>query len=125
MTKTLLYQAPLCFGRHVEPLVPALFVVVSTHWALVVGYGPFSLCIIHKESMYSSSGDIDRLMIITRICCPCFLKLVIPILNRKAFWVVYNDLIRSCNQHSLFQRSDQVQLVFLKKSFNLFVSLYQ
>jgi hypothetical protein len=28
----------------------------------VVGYGPFSLCIIDKEGLCPSSGDINRLM---------------------------------------------------------------
>jgi hypothetical protein len=28
----------------------------------VVGYGPFSLCVIHKEGLCPSSGDINRLM---------------------------------------------------------------
>jgi hypothetical protein len=31
VTKNSLSRAPLCFGRHVEPLVPAVFAVVSTH----------------------------------------------------------------------------------------------
>jgi hypothetical protein len=31
VTKNLLSQAPPCFGRHVNPLVPAAFAVVSTH----------------------------------------------------------------------------------------------
>jgi hypothetical protein len=31
VTKNLLYQAPPCFGRHVMPVVPAAFAVVSTH----------------------------------------------------------------------------------------------
>jgi hypothetical protein len=34
----------------------------NTHWARVVGYGPFSLCVIHKEGLCSSSGDFNRLM---------------------------------------------------------------
>jgi hypothetical protein len=29
--KNLLSRAPPCFGRHVKPLVPAAFAVVSTH----------------------------------------------------------------------------------------------
>jgi hypothetical protein len=33
----------------------------NPHWARVVGYGPFS-CIIHKEGLCPSSGDINRLM---------------------------------------------------------------
>jgi hypothetical protein len=43
VTKNLLSRGPPCFERHVKPLVPAAFAVVSTrqpHWARVVGYGP-------------------------------------------------------------------------------------
>jgi hypothetical protein len=31
VTEKLLSRAPPCFGRHVKPLVPAAFAVVSTH----------------------------------------------------------------------------------------------
>jgi hypothetical protein len=34
----------------------------NPHWARVVGYGAFSLCIIHKEGVCPSSGDINGLM---------------------------------------------------------------
>jgi hypothetical protein len=34
----------------------------NPHWARVVGYGPFSLWLIHKEGLCPSSGDINRLM---------------------------------------------------------------
>jgi hypothetical protein len=51
-----------CFGRHVKPLVQAAFSVVSTHQPALVSYGPFSLCVIHKEGLCPSSGDINRLM---------------------------------------------------------------
>jgi hypothetical protein len=34
-------------------------------WARV-GYGPFSLCVIHKEGLFSSSGDINRLVMIKK-----------------------------------------------------------
>jgi hypothetical protein len=30
----------------------------NTQWARVVGYGPFFLCIIHKEGLCPSSGNI-------------------------------------------------------------------
>jgi hypothetical protein len=60
-TKNLLSRAPLCFGRHVKPLVPAAFAVVSTHQP-ALGYGPFSVCVIHKEGICPSSGDINGLM---------------------------------------------------------------
>jgi hypothetical protein len=33
----------------------------------VVGYGPFSLSVIHKEGLCPSSGDINRLMMIVTI----------------------------------------------------------
>jgi hypothetical protein len=69
VTKNLLSRAPPCFGRHVKPLVPAAFAVVSTNpkWARVVGYCPFSLCVIHKEGLCPSSGDINRLMMMMNI----------------------------------------------------------
>jgi hypothetical protein len=37
--------------------------LTNPHWARVVGYGPFSLCVIHKEGLCPSSGDINRLMV--------------------------------------------------------------
>jgi hypothetical protein len=61
VTKNLLSRAPPSFGRHVKPLVLAAFAVVSPHQpalARVVGYGPFSLCVIRKESLCPSSGGI-------------------------------------------------------------------
>jgi hypothetical protein len=39
---------------HLQLLVPA-----NPHWARVVGYGPLSLCVIHKEGLCPSSGDIN------------------------------------------------------------------
>jgi hypothetical protein len=35
--KNLFYQTPSCFGRHVKPLIPAAFAVVSTH---LIALGP-------------------------------------------------------------------------------------
>jgi hypothetical protein len=37
----------------------------NPHWARVVGYGPLSLCVIRKEGLFPSSGDIDRLMMMS------------------------------------------------------------
>jgi hypothetical protein len=37
----------------------------NSHWARVVGYGPFSLWVIHKEGLCPSSGDINRLMMMS------------------------------------------------------------
>jgi hypothetical protein len=69
VTKNVLCRAPPCFERHVKPLVPAAFAVVSTHqprWARLVGYGPFSLCVIRKKGQCPSSGDINGLMMIMK-----------------------------------------------------------
>jgi hypothetical protein len=42
---------------HLQLLAPT-----NPHWANVVGYGPFSLCVIHKEGLCPNRGDINRLM---------------------------------------------------------------
>jgi hypothetical protein len=42
---------------HLQLLVPT-----NPHWARGVGIDPFFLCIIHKEGLCPSSGEIDRLM---------------------------------------------------------------
>jgi hypothetical protein len=34
----------------------------NPHWACVLGYGPFFLCVIDKKDLYTSSGDNNRLM---------------------------------------------------------------
>jgi hypothetical protein len=36
----------------------------NPHWARVVGYGPFSVCVIHKEGLCPTSGDINMLMML-------------------------------------------------------------
>jgi cellulose synthase/poly-beta-1,6-N-acetylglucosamine synthase-like glycosyltransferase len=50
------------FRLHLQSLAPA-----NPHWARVVGYGPFSLCVIHNEDLCPSSGDINRLMMMMRM----------------------------------------------------------
>jgi hypothetical protein len=35
---------------------------VPSDWARVVGYGPFSLCVIYKEGLRPSSGGINGLV---------------------------------------------------------------
>jgi hypothetical protein len=42
---------------HLQLLTPT-----NPHWARVVGYGPFSLCVIHKEDQCPISGHFYRLM---------------------------------------------------------------
>jgi hypothetical protein len=64
MTKNILSRAPPCFEGtlshwsrlHLQSLAPT-----NPYWARVVGYDPFSLCVIHKEGLWLSSG-ISRLM---------------------------------------------------------------
>jgi hypothetical protein len=65
VTKNLLSRAQLCLGKHVKPLVPAAFAVVSTHQsALGSRRGcSFSLCVIHKEGLCPSSRDNNRLLL--------------------------------------------------------------
>jgi hypothetical protein len=36
--------------------------LTNPQWARVMGYGPFSLCLPHKEGLCSSSGGINRLI---------------------------------------------------------------
>jgi hypothetical protein len=64
VTKNLLSRAPPCFGRHVKPLILAAFAIANTHQSALGprGYGPFFLCVIHKEGLCLCSGDINRLM---------------------------------------------------------------
>jgi hypothetical protein len=45
---------------HLQLLTPT-----SSIWAGVVGYGPFSLCVIHKEGLWLSRGTLNRLMMMT------------------------------------------------------------
>jgi hypothetical protein len=70
VTKNLLCLAPLRFGRHVKSRLHLLSLApTNPHWARVVGYGPFSLCVIHKERLYPSSEDINRLMMMMMMTC--------------------------------------------------------
>jgi hypothetical protein len=68
VTKNLLSRAP-CFRKHVKPLVPYLRSLEPTnqHWAREVGYGPFFLCVIHKEGLCPSSGALIGWMMIMMI----------------------------------------------------------
>jgi hypothetical protein len=66
VTKSLLSWAPTCFRWHVTQSLLTAFGQSSepsnSQWACVLGYSPFSLCVIHKECRCLSSGDIDMLM---------------------------------------------------------------
>jgi hypothetical protein len=47
---------------HLQWLAPT-----NQHGARAVSYGPFFLCVIHKEGLCPSSGDINRLMMIINL----------------------------------------------------------
>jgi hypothetical protein len=70
VTDNLLSLALPCFESHAKPLVPAAFAVVSTHQPALGprGYSQFSLCVIHKEDLCPSSGDVNRLMMMKVKC---------------------------------------------------------
>jgi hypothetical protein len=62
MTKNLLTGYPPCFGRHVKPLVPAAFAVVSTcQPALGPRGGLWPVLLMYVEGLCPSSGDINKL----------------------------------------------------------------
>jgi hypothetical protein len=46
---------------HLQSLAPN-----NPHCARVVGYGSFSLCVIHKDGLCPSSGYINRLMMMIK-----------------------------------------------------------
>jgi hypothetical protein len=49
---------------YIENILEFLYnIPTNPHWARVVGYGPFSLWVIHKEGLCPSSGEINRLMV--------------------------------------------------------------
>jgi hypothetical protein len=64
VTKNVLSRAPPCFGRTLNRW-PRLnlqsLALINPHWARIVCYGPFSLCVIHKEGLCPSSWLINRL----------------------------------------------------------------
>jgi hypothetical protein len=82
-------------------LVPAVFVVVGTHlMARVVGYGPFSLYVIHKEGLCPSSGGNNRLMMIhNEVLYPSSenINAIMIIINRSS--------IKLINKYILFRKS--------------------
>jgi hypothetical protein len=53
----------------------------NPHWARLMGYGLFSLCVMHKKGLCPSSGDINRLlmMIGSLVWCPGQNKRIAPL----------------------------------------------
>jgi hypothetical protein len=61
--------------QHVRPLLQ--LAPTNSHRARVVGYGPFALCVIHKEGLYPSSVRINALKMT--------LESIIEVLYKTAF----------------------------------------
>jgi hypothetical protein len=57
----------LDFQNAFDVINTSYFSLTNPHWVRVVGYGPFSLCVIHKEGLCFSSGGINRLMMMMMI----------------------------------------------------------
>jgi hypothetical protein len=60
---------------HLQWLAPT-----NPHWARVVGYGPFSLWLIHKEGLCPSSRDINRLMMMMMMIMMMMMMMMMMIL---------------------------------------------
>jgi hypothetical protein len=63
VTENFLHASEYTLSRwsrlHLQSLTPT-----NPQWARVEGYGPFSLCVIHKEDLCPSSGEFNRLMML-------------------------------------------------------------
>jgi hypothetical protein len=69
-------------------------VLTNPHWARVVGYGPFSLCVIHKEGLCPSSGDILGIMMMVEFALfiPIHHHLPINVLIAGALTLLWIEL---------------------------------
>jgi hypothetical protein len=91
-----LLRATPYFRRHIEPLLPAAFAVVSTHQPAMGPRGVLwpvfhNYVVIHKEGLCPNSGDINGLMMIRHFC------------PRIVHDLIYYNLEISRN-HSFFQQ---------------------
>jgi hypothetical protein len=65
----------------------------NPHWTRVVGCGPFSLCVIHKEGLVPSSGDINRLMMMIMMIMILLFKIRMSVhCISFTFWAGYNTV---------------------------------
>jgi hypothetical protein len=69
-----------------------------------VGYDPFSLCVIHKEGLCPSSGDINRLMMIILISY----KLCSDLSRYTVVWRTTSKL----SNIILWSADEKIQLIF-------------
>jgi hypothetical protein len=71
----------------------------------VVGYGPFSLYVVHKEGLCPSSGDINRRMMNNnQFLLPAFLSVVLALVNTAGWFRVLSVLS---------DRTEQIDAAFL------------
>jgi hypothetical protein len=75
----------------------------NLYWARVVGYGPLSLCVIHKKGLYPSSGDINRLMMNLRLCYFKLYDIVMEFFICESLTVL-NRLMRFLIIYRLYQK---------------------
>jgi hypothetical protein len=65
----------------------------------VVGYGPFSLCVIHKEGLCSCSGGINRLVMMMCDCGdrlrPMLHSFAIDLMDSAREWPYANVLVHA------------------------------
>jgi hypothetical protein len=81
----------------------------NPHWACVVGYGPFSLCVTLKEGLCPSSRDINRLIMITLTLCLQMSSRGISYISPKHLhlskWLIYEKYCKQVVCPSPFDRS--------------------
>jgi hypothetical protein len=68
--------------------------VTNPHWARVVGYGPYSLCIL-KEGLCPNSGDINILMMMMIV------NITLPTTTRKTADMI-GDNVSHCSLSRMF-----------------------
>jgi hypothetical protein len=83
-----------------------------SRWSRVVGYSPFSLCVIHKEGLCPSNGDINMMMM---ICLVRYSGLNIRILTISSFLPLMSK--KASNQTALDLLPVPSAIFLLVKSF--------
>jgi hypothetical protein len=96
VTKNLLSRAPPCFGRHVKPLVPAAFAIVSNQPALGLRVGSWpDLLMCNREGLCPSSGDINKADDETNLWAIIYQPLNVPTAGAQAFLWIYQAISSS------------------------------
>jgi hypothetical protein len=72
-----------------------------------MGYGSFSLCVIHKEGLCRSSGDINRLMMMMASKTDCDqMAMICTITDSCRFGIMSSKDISKCSDIRGQSRSD-------------------